>query len=88
MATPLKDRYERYYAANRGQWREWLRKHHDKSTGIWLIYHKKNSSKPRVEYNDAVEEALCFGWIDSLMQPIDEDSYMQLFTPRKPKSNW
>ncbi|HYF30899.1 MAG TPA: YdeI/OmpD-associated family protein [Chitinophagaceae bacterium] len=77
-----------YYARNRKAWRAWLLKHHAKSPGVWLIYYKKESGKPRVEYADAVEEALCFGWIDSTMRPLDEDRYMQRFTPRKPKSVW
>jgi uncharacterized protein YdeI (YjbR/CyaY-like superfamily) len=82
------DKANRYYAKDRKAWRKWLEKNHKDSTGIWLVYYKKNSGKTRVEYADAVEEALCFGWIDSTLNPIDEDSYMQLFTPRKPKSGW
>ncbi|HXL55592.1 MAG TPA: YdeI/OmpD-associated family protein, partial [Chitinophagaceae bacterium] len=54
----------------------------------WLVYYKKNSGKSRVSYDDAVEEALCFGWIDSIMQPIDEYKYRQKFTPRKTKTVW
>jgi uncharacterized protein YdeI (YjbR/CyaY-like superfamily) len=77
-----------YYAKDRKAWRKWLEKNHDTSTGIWLIYYKKDSGKTRVDYADAVEEALCFGWIDSTLNPIDEHSYMQQFTPRKPKSGW
>ncbi len=77
-----------YYAKDRKAWRNWLQKHHDTSPGIWLIYYKKDSGKSRVPYADAVEEALCFGWIDSTLNPIDEHSYMQLFTPRKHKSGW
>lgn len=77
-----------YYAKDRKAWRKWLEKNHTSSTGVWLIYYKKGSGKTRVDYSDAVEEALCFGWIDSTLNPIDEDSYMQLFTPRKPKSGW
>lgn len=77
-----------YYARDRKAWRKWLEKNHSKSPGIWLIYYKKSSGKSRVEYNDAVEEALCFGWIDSTMRPLDEERFMQRFTPRKPKSGW
>ncbi len=55
---------------------------------MWLIYYKKNSGKSGISYNDAVEEALCFGWIDSIVKPIDEEKYMQKFTPRKVKSVW
>jgi uncharacterized protein YdeI (YjbR/CyaY-like superfamily) len=77
-----------YYAKDRKAWRNWLEKNHAKSAGVWLIYYKKSSGKPRLEYNDAVEEALCFGWIDSTIRPINEERYMQRFTPRKPKSGW
>lgn len=69
-------------------WRNWLRHNHDKVAGIWLIYYKKHTGQPRVQYDEAVEEALCFGWIDSIVKRIDEDTYMQKFTPRKPLSNW
>jgi len=77
-----------YYAKDRKTWRSWLEKNYSKSPGIWLVYYKKASGKPRVSYNDAVEEALCFGWIDSTAKSMDEDRYMQRFTPRKPKSGW
>ena len=77
-----------FYPKDRKAWRKWLEKNHATSPGIWLIYYKKSSGKPRVEYNDAVEEALCFGWIDSTMRPLDEVSYIQRFSPRKPKSVW
>ena len=78
----------RFYARNRKAWRQWLQKNHAKVPGVWLVYYKKGSGKSRVSYDDAVEEALCFGWIDSIMKPIDEDKYMQKFTPRKIKSVW
>ena len=80
--------YDSYYAKDRKTWRKWLEKNHKTATGIWLVYFKKDSGKTRVPYADAVEEALCFGWIDSTLRPIDEHSYQQLFTPRKPKSGW
>lgn len=88
MTSPLRDKYDRFYARNRQEWRAWLEQHHATAPGIWLVYYKKETGKPRVEYNDAVEEALCFGWIDSTQLPIDADRFMGLFTPRKPKSNW
>ena len=77
-----------FHAKDRNAWRKWLEKNHIASPGVWLIYYKKSSGKIRLEYNDAVEEALCFGWIDSTSRPIDEEKYMQRFTPRKPKSGW
>jgi uncharacterized protein YdeI (YjbR/CyaY-like superfamily) len=88
MPSPLRDKYQQVYLKDRAAWRKWLAKHHVSTAGIWLIYPKKETGEPRVEYNDAVEEALCFGWIDSTMLPLDGGRYMQLFTPRKPKSAW
>jgi len=76
------------YAKDRGEWRKWLEKNHATSSGVWLIYYKKGSSKPSVAYDEAVEEALCFGWIDSRVNALDDERYMQVFSPRKPKSSW
>ncbi len=73
---------------SRNAWRAWLKKNHASSSGVWLVYAKKHSGIPSLTYNDAVEEALCFGWIDSKINPIDDDFYMQVFTPRKVKSAW
>ena len=75
-------------ARSRTTWRAWLSKHHQKSRGVWLVFAKKASGLSTVSYGDAVEEALCFGWIDGQMRPIDGTYYKQLFTPRKPKSAW
>jgi uncharacterized protein YdeI (YjbR/CyaY-like superfamily) len=88
MAESLRDRYEQFYAADRKAWRAWLRENHRKRKGVWLIFFKKASGQPRVPYDEAVEEALCFGWIDSVTNPLDEQRFMQLFTPRKPNSGW
>jgi len=85
---PIPTELQQFYAKNRGAWRKWLEKNHKTSPGIWLLYYKKSTGKPRVEYNDAVEEALCFGWIDSMEKSLDEERFMQRFTPRKPKSGW
>jgi uncharacterized protein YdeI (YjbR/CyaY-like superfamily) len=73
---------------SRNAWRAWLKKNHSSSTGVWLVYAKKHSGIPSLTYNDAVEEALCFGWIDSKINPIDDAFYMQAFTSRKLKSAW
>ena len=83
-----KSELKTFYAKDRKGWRKWLEKNHERSSGIWLIYYKKSSGKSRVRYDDAVEEALCFGWIDSTIRSIDEEKFMQHFTPRKPKSGW
>jgi uncharacterized protein YdeI (YjbR/CyaY-like superfamily) len=82
------NKFPQFYAPDRKSWRKWLAAHHAKEAGIWLVYYKKETGKPRVDYANAVEEALCFGWIDSTMRPLDAERYMQLFTPRKPKSEW
>jgi uncharacterized protein YdeI (YjbR/CyaY-like superfamily) len=73
---------------SRAAWREWLEEHHATSLGIWLVFAKKDTGLPTLTYEDAVQEALCFGWIDSLVKSIDERFHMQMFTPRKPKSAW
>lgn len=74
---------ETLYAKDASAWRKWLEKNHEKKKVIWLIYYKKNSGKPRIPYVDAVREALCFGWIDSTVKTIDEESYAQRFSPRR-----
>jgi uncharacterized protein YdeI (YjbR/CyaY-like superfamily) len=79
---------ESFYAPSRKEWRAWLKKHHKIKKEIWLIYYKKDSGKSRVPYNDAVEEALCFGWIDSTIKTVDKESFAQRFSPRNPKSFW
>ncbi|MFN9759091.1 MAG: YdeI/OmpD-associated family protein [Pseudanabaena sp.] len=77
-----------FYPENREQWREWLAQNHSQEISIWLIYYKKNSGKPSISYSDAVDEALCFGWIDSKVKSIDDEKYMQFFCVRKPNSVW
>ena len=72
----------------RAAWRAWLAKNHDRASEIWLVYDKKATGRPRVAYAEAVEEALCFGWIDGIAKPIDEERYAQRFTPRREKSKW
>ncbi len=79
---------EQVYVPDRPAWRRWLAKEHGRSPGIWLVFDKKSSRPDRLAYGDAVEEALCFGWIDSLVRRLDDARYVQLFTPRKPKSTW
>lgn len=77
-----------FYAPDRKTWRDWLTKNHDIEPEIWLIKYHKSSKTPSVSYEDSVEEALCFGWIDSLHRSRDKESSIQKFSPRKPKSNW
>lgn len=73
---------------NRKDWRIWLERNHDKKDGVWLIMYKKSSSNPNLDWSEAVDEALCFGWIDSLKKSIDEEKFRQYFSKRKDKSNW
>ena len=78
---------ERVKATTREAWRTWLARHHATSPGVWLVFTKKHTGK-RLPYADAVEEALCFGWIDGIARRLDEDHYMQRFTPRRNVRNW
>lgn len=76
------------FAKDRNNWRDWLEANYDKEKEIWLIYYKKHTGKISIPYDDAVEEALCFEWIDGLVKKLDEERYIQRFTPRNPKSLW
>jgi uncharacterized protein YdeI (YjbR/CyaY-like superfamily) len=76
------------YITTRIEWRNWLNTHFNKKTEIWLVYPKKSSGKIRIIYNEAVEEALCFGWIDSTVKVLDKNNYIQRFTPRNHKSEY
>ena len=73
------------YVTTRKEWRDWLKKYYQSEKEIWLVYYKKHTGKPRISYNEAVEEALCFGWIDSIVKSIDEDRFAQRFSLRNPK---
>ncbi len=79
---------ETLYVTNRGAWRKWLKKNHKSKKEIWLIYYKKHTRKPRIAYDDAVEEAICYGWIDSTVKKLDEERYAQKYTPRNANSIW
>jgi len=72
----------------RAEWREWLEHHHPRTEGVWLITYKKATGKPRIEYEEAVEEALCFGWIDSKANKLDDERSMLWMSPRKPGTGW
>lgn len=71
------------YVTDRKAWRQWLAKHHEKETEVWLLYFRKATGKPRIPYNDAVEEALCYGWIDSIVKTLDQERLAQRFSVRK-----
>jgi len=77
---------ETLYVKDRKSWRAWLAKNHKSATEIWLVYYRKETGKPRIPYNHAVEEALCYGWIDSIIKKLDEERFAQRFSRRKPGS--
>jgi uncharacterized protein YdeI (YjbR/CyaY-like superfamily) len=70
------------------EWRKWLGKHHDVESEVWLVFHKRHTGRPSIAYHNALDEALCFGWIDSLIKRLDDARYARKFTPRKPDSKW
>ncbi|MBC8162959.1 MAG: YdeI/OmpD-associated family protein [Roseiflexaceae bacterium] len=76
------------YVADRAEWRQWLAEHHATMQAIWLISYKPDAEKPSVAYLHAVEEALCFGWIDGIAKRMDAERLAQRFTPRRPRSHW
>jgi uncharacterized protein YdeI (YjbR/CyaY-like superfamily) len=76
------------YVADREQWRNWLSKNHAAKTGIWLVFYNKQASTPTIAYEAAIEEALCFGWIDGIVKKIDDARYTRKFTPRREDSGW
>ena len=77
-----------FTAPDRATWHDWLAEHGDHETEVWLVYYKASTGKPTISYNDSLEEALCFGWVDSIIQKIDEEKYARKFTPRKAGSKW
>jgi uncharacterized protein YdeI (YjbR/CyaY-like superfamily) len=79
---------ESFRPSSRSDWRNWLKENHQRKQSIWLIYVKKGRQTPTLSYSDAVEEALCFGWIDSTRKSLGEDEFTQFFCRRKPQSGW
>jgi uncharacterized protein YdeI (YjbR/CyaY-like superfamily) len=79
---------ERVELDDRAEWRAWLEANHARSGGVWLVTYKKSAGKPRVDYDAAVEEGLCFGWVDSKSRSVDDERTSLYFTPRKSKSSW
>jgi uncharacterized protein YdeI (YjbR/CyaY-like superfamily) len=88
MPTRSPARSRRVRARSRAEWRAWLERHHASEPEVWLVYAKKHSEKPSVRYAEAVEEAICFGWIDTTVNRLDDDHYVQRFTPRTNSRNW
>ena len=85
---PRPDTYAQTQPASRAEWRQWLADNHALCPGVWLVYYKQETGRPSLRYGEAVEEALCFGWIDSLPRKLDAERSQLLFTPRNPKSGW
>jgi uncharacterized protein YdeI (YjbR/CyaY-like superfamily) len=80
--------FETLDVRNRRHWRQWLERHHRSDAAVWLVFHKRRTGTPCLGYEDAVEEAICFGWVDSLIKRLDDDRYARKFTPRTPDSRW
>lgn len=76
------------YISTRDEWREWLSGNHDSEKEVWLIYYRKQTGRPSISYDDSVEEALCFGWVDSIIRKIDDEKFARKFSRRTPKSRW
>jgi uncharacterized protein YdeI (YjbR/CyaY-like superfamily) len=83
-----KNELEVFYPKNQTEWRTWLQENHLSKQAVWLVYHSKKSKKDTITWSDAVDQALCFGWIDSKRVSIDNETSHQYFCKRKPKSNW
>ena len=81
MRSPL-------FFSNREQWRSWLERNHSSEKEVWLLFHKKRTGRPGLSLNEAVEEAICYGWIDSILRRVDDEKYMLRFSPRKKNSKW
>jgi uncharacterized protein YdeI (YjbR/CyaY-like superfamily) len=77
-----------FSATTLDQWRQWLADHHDSESEVWLVFHKVHTGVASIHYKDALDEALCFGWVDSLVKRLDDQRYARKFTPRRADSRW
>lgn len=77
-----------YYPKSKQHWRRWLQRNHIRKDAVWVIFYKKKTNKPTILWSDAVDEALCFGWIDSVIKTLDHERSIQFFSKRKPSSTW
>ena len=84
----IKEDPEQFYPKNKKEWRQWLKKNHNSKQSVWLIFYKKKSGMPSISWSEAVDEGLCFGWIDSKAKPLDEERYLQFFSKRKANGTW
>ena len=80
--------YPRVHVKTTAEWRRWLRENHDTAQGVWLVAYKAATGRARLSYEDSIPDALCYGWIDSVNKPLDDERTALLFTPRKPRSGW
>jgi uncharacterized protein YdeI (YjbR/CyaY-like superfamily) len=87
-AHPAAQRDEVLYMKDQAGWRSWLRRNHRRKRTIWLVFYRKHAGRQGVAYGEALDEALCFGWIDSLVRRVDDESYLRKFTRRNPGSSW
>lgn len=76
------------FFSNREQWRSWLERNHSSKKEVWLLFHKKRTGRPGLNLNEAIEEAICYGWIDSILRRVDDEKHMLRFSPRKKNSKW
>jgi uncharacterized protein YdeI (YjbR/CyaY-like superfamily) len=79
---------ETFCPASQQEWRKWLEEHHQSKQSVWLVQYKKKANKPSISWEESVDEALCFGWIDSIRKTLDGEKYIQFFSKRKPAGNW
>lgn len=77
-----------FYPKSAKEWRKWLEKNHEREDAVWVVFYKKSAGQPGITWSEAVDEALCFGWIDSIKRKLDEERSIQFFSKRKPKSTW
>lgn len=83
-----KESIDTFYPTSQQAWRQWLQENHRSKQSVWLVCYKKKSNIPSISWSDAVDEALCFGWIDSVRKTIDDEKFIQFFSKRKPKGTW
>jgi uncharacterized protein YdeI (YjbR/CyaY-like superfamily) len=88
MKAVQKEAVETFCPASKQDWRKWLEEHHQSKQSVWLVQYKKKANKPSISWEESVDEALCFGWIDSIRKTLDEEKYIQFFSKRKPAGNW
>jgi uncharacterized protein YdeI (YjbR/CyaY-like superfamily) len=83
-----KKEIETFCPTNRREWRQWLEENHCSKQAVWLVHYKKKSGRPTISWSEAVDEALCFGWIDSVRKTLDNETFIQFFSKRKPNGTW